>query len=186
MNLQDDQGSPPKRKELLFLNFNQDASYFCPSFSNPFAVVRWNRSTHSLSCNTSHQLLFLTLRILFSIKSGACQQERWMASVFSTASPLPRPTSNVFLLPFPPVLLDLFIPILFYLFIIILVILTLDLRRVAEGGGLGICEMLFCTSLVAVVGSGDQVRPALPAIRSVCRVVPRVSCDLMCHLLTQL
>jgi len=26
----------------------------------------------------------------------------------------------------------------------------------AEGGGIGIAEMLFCTSLVAVVGSGDQ------------------------------
>jgi len=65
--------------------------------------------------------------------------------------------------------------------------------RVAEGGGLGICEMLFCTSLVAVVGSGDQVRPALNSQRVSCRVscvrchaACVVSCVMGHHLLTMI
>lgn len=76
MNLQDDQGSPPKRKELLFLNFNQDASCVSAGTVDGFCVFNCEPFTKA--------------------------------------------------------------------------------HEQSEGGGLGICEMLFCTSLVAVVGSGDQ------------------------------
>lgn len=36
-------------------------------------------------------------------------------------------------------------------------------------GGIGIAEMLYCTSLVALVGAGEQVRDGTTALSTACR-----------------